>query len=63
MELQRTTDLFSQIYSITEPIITQALDSSDEMEVDSLSKGFSSKLLYTLQIYTSLNRFAKLLQN
>lgn len=61
MELQHTTDLFPQIYSITEPIIIQALDSSDEMDVDSPSKGVSSKLLYILQIYTGLNRFAKLL--
>lgn len=55
MELQRTTDSFSQVYSITEPIITQALDTSDEMDVDSLSKDLSSKLLYTLQLYTGMN--------
>lgn len=54
MELQRTADLFSQVYSITEPIIIKALDTSDEMDVDSLSKDHSSKLLYTLQLYTGL---------
>lgn len=55
MELQRTTDLFSQVYSITEPIIIKALDGSDEMDVDSLSKDVSSKLLYTHQLYTGFN--------
>lgn len=49
MDLQRTADLFSHVYSITEPIILQALDSSDEMDVDSMSKDHSSKLLYNLQ--------------
>ena len=44
-ELHKATDLFPQVYSITEPIITETLDNSDEMDVDSLSKGLSSKSL------------------
>ncbi len=45
LELQRTTDLFSAVHSITEPIITDALNATDDMDVDSQSKGLSSKLL------------------
>lgn len=45
MELQRTTDLFPHVYSITEPIIIQALDTTDEMDIDSSSKDLSSKML------------------
>lgn len=46
VELQKRIDLSQEVYSIVEPVITQALDTSEDMDVDSLSNGLSSKLLY-----------------
>ena len=49
VQLQPTISLFSEVYAITEPIITEALDAADDdtMDVDSQqSNGLSSKILY-----------------
>lgn len=43
VELRETVDLFPQVYSITEPIIQEALGDASEMDIDSPVGGPSSK--------------------
>lgn len=48
VELRASKDLFPHVLEITTPIITDALDESTEMDVDSVSRDISSQSLYVL---------------
>ena len=45
IELRVDMDLYDKIYEITEPVILETVDDTDDMDVDSKSGGLSSKLL------------------
>ena len=51
VELRANKDLFSHVLEITTPVVTDALDESTEMDIDSLSGDISSKSMYVLLLH------------
>lgn len=59
VELAKKKNLFAQVYAITQPVITEALSNSHEMDVDGHSGGSSSKTIIDATLANSIAALLK----